>query len=153
VPLLLPFDEADDEKLYAEMNKATAGRLPILRAVRSPQAMLARIERLHGVVTMRYHGAIFAAMAGIAPLLVSYDPKVAALSEILELPAAIPVDRLTVDRLVASWEQCEAKRDYYATRMPLIRQNQQAKARENIALLCRHVPSLAGQAGVGQSGK
>ena len=152
MPLILPFDEAGDEKLYAEMNKNTDGRLPMLRGIRSPQAMLARVERLHGVVTMRYHGAIFAVMAGIAPILVSYDPKVTYLSEILEVPAAIPFDRLTVDRLANVWEQYEQKRDYYATRMPIIRQNLESKARENISMLCRFVPSLAGEAGARQPG-
>jgi polysaccharide pyruvyl transferase CsaB len=144
MPIMVPLDEAGDQALYKEMEKL-GGNPTMIKGVRTPQAMMARIERMSGVVTMRYHGAIFAAKAGIPPILVSYDPKVTHLSDILEVPAAIPVERLSSDLLIKSWENYEARRDYLATRIGLVRQTMEAKAQANIELLCRHVPSLKGQ--------
>lgn len=145
LPMMLAFDEVQDVQLFDAMGKLGLGNPSAVKGLRSPGALMARVERMHGIVTMRYHGAIFAAKAGIPPILVSYDPKVSALGSILEVPAAIPVEGLTADRLWAAWEQYEAKREQLVTRMAVIRQSQEANARQNIDLLCRYVPSLKGE--------
>jgi polysaccharide pyruvyl transferase CsaB len=143
LPLMLPFDEAADRKLYNDMSRLGIGVPSVLKGIRTPDAMMARVQRLDGMVTMRYHGAVFAAKAGIPPLLVSYDPKVTALAGILGVPAAIPIEGLTIDRLVAAWDGLQARRGELVTKIDLVRRTMEEEARRNIDLLRRHVPSLA----------
>lgn len=145
LPMMLPFDETQDMKLIEEMGKLGMGNPSVLKGIKSPAAMMARIERMSAVVAMRYHGAIFAAKAGIPPILVSYDPKVSALSSILEVPSAIPTEGLSADRLWAAYENMEKNKERHVTRLAAIRPSLEEKARENVELLCRCVPSLRGE--------
>ncbi|MEP0765019.1 MAG: polysaccharide pyruvyl transferase CsaB [Fimbriimonadia bacterium] len=144
LPLLIPFEECD-EKMASQMTALGHPSPTIVKGIRAPGALMARMERLQGVVTMRYHGALFAARAGIAPLLVSYDPKVAALAGVLGLPKSVPVEGLTADRLIAAWDEHERNHAALETNLLQKRQTLSEKALENIALLKRYVPSLKGE--------
>ena len=67
----------------------------VLRGEYTPSQRLAVFNYCDVAITMRFHGGIFAAMAGTPFLAISYDPKVAALMETLELPEyCIDLERL-----------------------------------------------------------
>jgi polysaccharide pyruvyl transferase CsaB len=100
MPTLLPMDKNEDVPLIDAISKAQGGRVPDLRKISTPMEAQQRIARMDAVLAMRLHAGILAATVGVPPLMINYDPKVAAFSKLLDLGPAVPLENLTAPRLL-----------------------------------------------------
>ena len=138
VPVLLEMDHEMDRALLDEIANLHGGRCPDIRNLHTPSEMMARIARTHGVVAMRLHAGIFAAKSGIAPLMVAYDPKVTAMAEQVGLPAPIPLQGITAQRLWSAFEALERDR-------ASITRTMQERVDAMVALATRNLDILKGR--------
>ncbi|MBI1757417.1 MAG: polysaccharide pyruvyl transferase CsaB [Fimbriimonas ginsengisoli] len=99
MPVLVEMDRQADGPLLQEISKKHGGRMPELRKLSTPTQLQQRFRRMEGMIAMRLHAGILAAKVGIAPLMISYDPKVTAFTKLLDLPAALGIEGLNAQRL------------------------------------------------------
>jgi len=101
MPVLISMDKHEDVALIEEISKRQGGKIPDIRKLTTPTAIQQRMARMDAVVAMRLHGGILAANAGVPPLMISYDPKVAAFSKLLGLAAPLHMEGgLTAQRML-----------------------------------------------------
>lgn len=74
--VLLPFGGRDEEAMSRAIADRHTGELVVLPFGRKPREMLSVITRLDGLLGMRLHSLIAAAVCGIPFAGISYDPKV-----------------------------------------------------------------------------
>ncbi len=111
LPVLIEMDEKEDGPLILEISKKQGGKVPDLRKQGRPQQIAARLARMESVVAMRLHAGILAANVGIPPLMVSYDPKVAAFAKLLGTGNALDLNGLTPARLFDSFQASLKERE------------------------------------------
>jgi polysaccharide pyruvyl transferase WcaK-like protein len=112
MPVLIEMDRNEDGELITEISKRQGGKIPDMKKVPTPMQLQARMARMDYVVAMRLHAGILAANADIPPLMVSYDPKVAAFSKLLGLGNALSMDAgITAPRLLEAFLQFQKDRD------------------------------------------
>ncbi len=144
VPVLVEMDSKVDTAILDQIAKLHGGRAPDMRNIQTPGALLSRLRRMHSVVAMRLHAGILSASVGVPPMMVAYDPKVAAFSAAMDMGSAISADGLTADALWANFQRFEGERtrniETLARKVP----EQKALARRNIDILIKHLPSLSG---------
>ncbi|HVT12278.1 MAG TPA: polysaccharide pyruvyl transferase CsaB [Fimbriimonadaceae bacterium] len=99
MPVLIEMDRNDDGPLIQEIAKSQGGKIPDLRKLQTPMQLQQRLRRMDALIGMRLHAGILAATVGIPPLMVSYDPKVAAFAKLLEIGTAPSIEGLTAQRL------------------------------------------------------
>lgn len=104
VPTLLEMDPAEDGPLIEAISKVQGGRIPGLRKLGTPTVVQQRLARMDGIVAMRLHAGILGATVGVPPLMVSYDPKVAAFARELDASPVVPLEGITPARLFAAYE-------------------------------------------------
>lgn len=89
-PVLIPMQETQDRPLceaIAAMAQTQEGMRPlVIPPPEHPAQLLGLMSRLQAMVSMRLHGAIFAAAQGVPLLCLAYDPKVNALTEQIGVP-------------------------------------------------------------------
>jgi len=139
VPVLLEMDHEMDRALLDEIAKLHGGRCPDIRNLHTPSEMMARVARTHGVVAMRLHAGIFAAKSGIAPLMIAYDPKVTAMAEQIGIPAPVPLQGITAQRLWSAFEALERDRRSITRTMTERADAMVALARRNVDILKRQL--------------
>jgi polysaccharide pyruvyl transferase CsaB len=90
-PVLLPMQHPQDLQFADRVAQDIAPRAEVVRVRLPARQMLALIGGSRLVVGMRLHALVFAAICGLPPVAVSYDPKVQHLSQELGLarPASI----------------------------------------------------------------
>jgi len=110
---LIEMDEKLDGPFIDLIEKTAGGRLSHIKKIGSPIKVQSRLKRMDGVISLRLHGAILAATVGIAPFILSYDPKTLALSKLLDLPNPLPLEHLTAPRIVEAFVAFQDKREYY----------------------------------------
>ncbi|MEJ5294123.1 MAG: polysaccharide pyruvyl transferase CsaB [Fimbriimonadales bacterium] len=103
-PLLVPMQESQDRLLCEQI--ALEAESPVLSPPCHPAELMGTLARLHAMVAMRLHGAIFALAQAVPTLCVAYDPKVEALARQTEMPLVNP-QSLTGEALVAAWRAFE----------------------------------------------
>jgi polysaccharide pyruvyl transferase CsaB len=135
VPVLLEMDRDEDGPLIEEIHKRSGGRMPQIRKLQTPMQVQQRVRRMDAIVAMRLHAGILAATVGVPPLMVSYDPKVAAFAKLLETAPAIPVENLTPQRLFDSFTTFMRDRDRHAKIVENKRAEMAANAAVNIELV------------------
>ncbi len=99
MPVLIELDQEEDGPLIEEIHKKGGGRIPQIRKLQTPMNFQMRVRRMEALIAMRLHAGILGATVGIPALMVSYDPKVAAFSKLMETSAALPMEGLTATRL------------------------------------------------------
>lgn len=144
VPVLIEMDKSEDTAMLDSIAKLHGGRCPDMRNIPGPGALAARIRRMHTVVSMRLHGGIMAAAGGVPPMMIAYDPKVAAFTNLLDLPAPLPVEGLTGEKLWQSFQSFEAERERIEANLARRREEQTSLARKNVDILKATIPALAG---------
>jgi polysaccharide pyruvyl transferase CsaB len=111
--VLLPMHRALDFDLCAAMREMISPRPHVLTA-ESPHEMLELISTCELVVAMRLHALIFATMAGVASVPISYDPKVQAFAGEAGLAQGGTIPHLDASKLEESiqeaWRTREAER-------------------------------------------
>ncbi|ACA60585.1 polysaccharide pyruvyl transferase CsaB [Candidatus Desulforudis audaxviator] len=108
-------------------------------------ALLGLCTHLDLAVGMRLHFLVFAALAGVVPVGLPYDPKVRLFLDRLELPAAVRVDQAAPEDLsravAAALAQREALEKTIRTRVETLRR----EARRTPALACDLLPRAGKQ--------
>ena len=84
---------------------------------------------------MRLHAGILAATVGIAPFMVSYDPKVTAFAKLLDLGGAPSIEGMTAQRLFDSFTDFQKDRERNERMLLRKREDLNKSARENVDLL------------------
>ncbi len=115
MPTLVEMDPAEDGPLIEAIGKAQGGRVPQMRRLGTPEAVQSRLARMDGLVAMRLHAGILGASVGVPPLMVSYDPKVAAFARLLDASPSVPLEKLTPARLFDAYTE-------YARELPKLRE-------------------------------
>jgi polysaccharide pyruvyl transferase WcaK-like protein len=90
---------------------------------------------MNAVVSMRLHAGIFAAISGIAPTMVAYDPKVASFVQIMGLPKALAVEQLTSEALWDMFRSFEEQRAGFSAEFERRREEQLKLSMRNVELL------------------
>ncbi len=111
MPVLIEMDKEEDGPLIAEIAKRQGGKIPDLRKMATPMQLQQRLSRMDSIVAMRLHAGILASTVGIPPLMVNYDPKVAAFSKMMELGTPLAVQGLTAQRLFDTFTSFQKDRE------------------------------------------
>jgi len=143
MPVFIEMDKVHDGPLILEISKAQGGKIPDMRKVQTPMQLQQRMHRLEGVIAMRLHAGILASTVGIAPFMVSYDPKVSAFAKILDLPTAPSLNGLTAQRLFDSFMQFLKDRDKNTILVERKREELAKLAQSNIDILNSVLPDPA----------
>jgi polysaccharide pyruvyl transferase CsaB len=111
-PVLIPMQESQDRPLceaIAHAVKAQQGVQPLVAPPpEHPAQLLGLMGQLQAMVSMRLHGAIFAAAQGVPLLCLPYDPKVSALCQQIGA-ALLPMDAQGATVLNQPWQQLYAQ--------------------------------------------
>lgn len=111
MPVLIEMDKNHDGPMIDEISKKQGGRIPDLRKMATPMNLQARMARMDAVIAMRLHAGILATTVGVPPLMVSYDPKVAAFAKMMDMGNALPIEGLTAQRLFDAFMSFHKDRD------------------------------------------
>ncbi len=99
VPVLIEMDRVEDGLLIDEIEKKAGGRISHIKKIDVASTAQIRLARMDGLIAMRLHAALLASTVGVAPYIVSYDPKTSAFAKLLGLPAPPSIEGLTAQRL------------------------------------------------------
>ncbi len=135
IPVLIEMDRSEDGPLILEISKQQGGKIPDLRKMQSPMQLQQRLMRMDSLIAMRLHAGVLAATVGVAPLMVSYDPKVEAFAKLMGLGFAPSLKGLTSQRLFDRF--MEFQKDRETNKKILDRQLAEMTklARQNIELI------------------
>jgi N-acetylglucosaminyldiphosphoundecaprenol N-acetyl-beta-D-mannosaminyltransferase len=111
MPVLIEMDRNVDGPLIQEISKKQGGKIPDLRKQTTPMQLQGRFSRMDAIIAMRLHAGILATTVGIPPLMVNYDPKVAAFAKMLDIGQALPIENLTPQRLFDSFVAFQRDRE------------------------------------------
>jgi polysaccharide pyruvyl transferase CsaB len=135
MPILIEMDRQHDNDLIAAISKSQGGKIPDIRKLQSPKQLQQRLVRMDGLVAMRLHAGILSATVGLPPLMVSYDPKVAAFSKLMGLGAPPDFEHLTGSRLFELFTKYMSDIDSRRGEIEAKATEQSKLARQNIELL------------------
>lgn len=136
LPVLIEMDRAEDGPLIEKIEKAQGGKIPDIRKLQSPKDMQQRIMRMEAVVATRLHAGILAATVNVPPLMVSYDPKVAAFAKSLDLGSALNLDgSLTAQRMFDVFQSFMKNRDRNAKITERKRDEMRKAAEQNVEIV------------------
>jgi len=139
MPVLIELDKKEDSLLINEIEKTHGGKVPGIRKLSTPMQLQQRLMRIESVVSLRLHCGILAATVGIPPFMVSYDPKVTAFAQQMDLPAAPNIAGLTPTRLFESFMGFYKERDRYSRAIERRAAEAKTQAAMNIALMVETV--------------
>lgn len=111
MPVLIEMDSKHDGPLIMEISKTQGGKVPDIRKLTTPMHVQGRMARMDAVIAMRLHAGILATTVGIAPFMLSYDPKVAAFAKMLDMGGSIAVEGLTAQRLFENFTAFQRERE------------------------------------------
>lgn len=122
--LLVPMHEGPDRPLAIKIAGMLPGQAEVVAEGASYTDYLMLIERCKLMFSMRLHGGIFAALAGVPGVMLSYDPKVSAFSDMLGWDT-LAVNELQSsdvrDRLLAAWKQRKQLQQHTEAVVPELR--------------------------------
>lgn len=142
MPVLVEMDRSMDTQILDAIAKNHGGRCLDIRNVLAPSDMVARIQRMHAVVSMRLHAGIFAASCGIAPTMIAYDPKVSSFVKDLNLPTSISADGLSARSLWDAFETTEGRREELDKFVQEKRKDFETAAQRNIDMLVSNLDTI-----------
>ncbi|HEY3783376.1 MAG TPA: polysaccharide pyruvyl transferase family protein [Fimbriimonadaceae bacterium] len=135
MPVLIEMDKNYDGPLITEIEKQQGGKIPDLRKQTTPTQMQGRIARMDGMIAMRLHAGILAATVGIPPFMISYDPKVVALSKMLDIGGALNIENLTPQRLFDTFMAFQKDRDRHVKILERKKDELRKEAEVNIQVI------------------
>lgn len=135
MPVLIQMDREEDGALLLEIQKAQGGKIPDLKKVESPADLQLHLMRMEGLIAMRLHAGILAAKSGVPPLMLNYDPKVAAFAKLLDVGQAMNLNGLTAERVFDRFREHQAQAERNKKILALKTEELTAKARQNIDIL------------------
>jgi polysaccharide pyruvyl transferase CsaB len=135
MPVLIEMDRNEDGPLIYEISKIQGGKVPDIRKLETPMQVQQRMARMESVIAMRLHAGILAANVGVPPLMVSYDPKVAAFAKMLEFGTALSIEGLTAQRLFEAYKAFSKDRQRNLKILERKREELRQSAQVNIEVL------------------
>ncbi len=135
MPVMLEMDSKEDGELIAEIDKAIGGKVPSIRKLQGPIQVQQRMMRMDALIAMRLHAGILASTVGIPPYMVSYDPKVTAFAQNMDLPPAPNIEGLTATRLFEGFMQMMKDRDRVVASLQRKFEQQRQLATVNLEVL------------------
>lgn len=117
MPVLIEMDSKHDGPLIMEISKTQGGKVPDIRKLSTPMQVQGRMARMDSVIAMRLHAGILATTVGVPPFMVSYDPKVAAYSKMLDIGGSIGTEGLTAQRLFENFSVFQRDRERHLKQM------------------------------------
>jgi polysaccharide pyruvyl transferase CsaB len=141
MPVLIEMDKNVDGPLISEIEKQQGGKIPDLRKQQTPMQMQGRIARMDGMIAMRLHAGVLAASVGVPPLMINYDPKVAAFAKMLDIGNALPLEKITPQRLFEAFMAFQKDRDRLVKVMVKKREELRNEAMVNITAIKDGLPS------------
>lgn len=135
MPVLIEMDKNEDAPLIQEISKEQGGKVPDLRKLTTPMQVQQRLSRMDSVIAMRLHAGILASTVGVPPMMVSYDPKVAAFAKSLEIGAPLVMEGLTPQRLMDSFLTFQKDRERNIKVLERRRADLANAARENAQIV------------------
>ena len=135
MPVLIEMDRAEDGPLITQIEKFQGGKIPNLRNLQSAAHFQQRLMRLDGLISMRLHGGILATSVGMAPTMISYDPKVTAFNKLMGLPPALSLGGLTAERIFEQYMSMQADREKQAPALSKKALGLVNEARKNISFM------------------
>lgn len=139
LPVLIELDQREDGPLITEIDKSMGGKVPSVRKMPTPMTVQQRIMRMDSVIAMRLHAGILAAGVGVPPFMVSYDPKVTAFAQLMDLPPAPNLKDLTAQRLFDNFLQFHKNNQNGMKSFEKRCVQQREAAQLNISLLLEHL--------------
>ena len=143
IPVLIEMDHKHDGPLIDEIEKEYGGRISHMVKLSSPITIQQRLARMEGLISMRLHGGILGATVGIAPLMVSYDPKTTSFAKLLGLSAPPMVTGLTAQRLYDMFIDHHKSRERNEKIMIKRTEELRALAETNVQLLRQSIGATA----------
>ena len=134
---LIEMDEKIDGVFIDLIEKAAGGRLSHIKNLGSPIKIQQRLHRMDGVISLRLHGSILAATIGKAPYILSYDPKTVAIAKQLDLPAPLPIESATPQRIVEGFLAFQEKRELHDRLVTKKAKELAANAEKSVSLVLR----------------
>jgi len=134
-PVMMQMDSEEDTKIIDAIAKIHGGKVPDLKGLTNPTQFQQRVGRMEAVIAMRLHAGILAATMGVPSMMVSYDPKVTAFSNIMGLPTPPSIQGATGDRLFAQFQSFMRDRDAHAKTIEKRVEEQRKAAEGNIQAL------------------
>lgn len=128
--LLSAINAQDDRELRAVLEKIPEARGICVDGSLEAEELIALISRMELVVSMRLHGLIFAACAGVPMVGINYDPKVSAFTQYSGLGVSVELDGLTAEELTAACGRALSFGDTQAAREHIFQMGE-----ENLAAL------------------
>ncbi|MDW8106186.1 MAG: polysaccharide pyruvyl transferase CsaB [Armatimonadota bacterium] len=125
-PLLIPMQETQDRAL-CEAIAAQSGA-EVAPSPTHPAQLLGLMRGLEAMMSMRLHGAIFAAAQGVPVLCISYDPKVDALAHQLRMPRVSLAE--AEQELPVAWQALIRQRDALQEQLRKVVPNLRARAQQ-----------------------
>jgi len=135
MPVLIEMDRNHDGPLIQEISKQQGGKIPDLRKQQTPMQLQGRLGRMDGMIAMRLHAGILATTVGVPPLMVSYDPKVAAFAKMLDVGNALAMEGLTAQRVFEAFMAFQKERERNVKVIQRKREELRLAAQTNIDIL------------------
>ncbi len=135
MPVLIELDRKEDGPLINEIEKTQGGKVPGIRKITTPMQLQQRLMRMESLISVRLHGGILGATVDIPAFMISYDPKVTAFAQQMDLPAALNIQGLTPTRLFESFMLFYKDRERY--QKTVLRKVEECRtlAQDNISIL------------------
>ena len=135
MPVFIEMDQKEDGELIRQIDKMCGGKVPSIRGLQMPMQLLSRMARLEGLIAMRLHAGILGASAGVAPMMVSYDPKVTALARLFDLPTPISIENASPKQVAQSFLTMHKEQAKWNERVAVQVAAQRELAEGNIGLV------------------
>lgn len=140
-PVLLPLHPAQDLPVARRLAESLEPQAVILPTMVRPSIVLALLCRMSLLLGMRLHALVFAALAGVPLVGLSYDPKVDALLDSLGEPPLGPLSTLHADEIVAAamatWQEREDRKARLERAVADLRESAQANVSAALACLAQ----------------
>ena len=141
MPVLVELDHKHDGPLIAAIDQACGGKVPSIKNLNTPMVLQERLARMEGMIAMRLHAGILAATVGVAPTMVSYDPKVNAFAQLLNLPRAIDVNKASPDAIVQGFLTMNRDRATWNAKVTQSVEALRTEAAKNVDAILKHLPN------------
>jgi len=141
-----------DDEFAARVIDAMSYEADLVTADLSARELLALAGGCDLVIAMRLHALIFAAICGVAPVAISYDPKVDGLMEQLGLQSATSVERFDPDALASAVGQTWLARRQIGSSLVARAEDRRRAALRNIELALDLLPA-GGRNGARETGR
>ncbi len=147
-PVFLPFHHPGDLAACRAVAARMAAPALIVEERLDFAALMGVCTHLGLAVGMRLHFLVFAALAGVVPVGLPYDPKVRLFLDRLELPAAVRVDRVTPDGLSRAVAAALARRGTLKESLQARLETLRLEARRTPAAACDLLPGAGNGSGM-----